>query len=115
MLIMHELSITCSIVELVAETAKGRKVHRVTVEIGELSGVMPGSISLWFPEVARGTEVAEASLEIREIPAFARCEDCGGEFPTPSMLTTCPCGSFRFKRLRGDELNVKSIEVEEAQ
>ena len=37
---MHELSITCSIVELVAETAKGRKVNRVTVEIGELSGVL---------------------------------------------------------------------------
>ena len=37
---MHELSITCSIVEIAAEAARGCKVHRVTVEIGELSGVM---------------------------------------------------------------------------
>ena len=110
---MHELSITCSIVELVAETAKGRKVHRITVEIGELSGVMCGSVAFWFPEVARGTEAADASLEIREIAAVACCESCGAEFPTPSMLTTCPCGSFRFKRLRGEELNLKSIELEE--
>jgi len=110
---MHELSIACSIVEIVAATARGRKVHRVTVEIGELSGVMADSIALWFPEVAKGTEVEKARLEICEIAALARCETCGVEFPTPSMLTSCPCGSFRFRRLKGDELNVKSIELEE--
>jgi hydrogenase nickel incorporation protein HypA/HybF len=110
---MHELSITCSIVELAANTAKGRKVHRVTVEIGQLSGVMSDSIALWFPEVAKGTEVEDASLDIREIAAIARCEACDAEFPTPSMLTPCPCGSFRFTRLKGEELNVKSIELEE--
>ena len=111
---MHELSITCSIVDLVAETAKGRKVHRVTVEIGELSGVVSNSIAFWFPEVARGTELAEASLEVREVTALARCKDCGAEFPTPSLLTVCPCGSYRFERLKGEELNIKSIELEEA-
>ena len=111
---MHELSITCNIVELVAETAKGRKVHRVTIEVGKLSGVMPESIALWFPEVARGTEVAEAHLEIREVAALACCEACGAEFPTPSLLTACPCGSFRFRRLKGEELNIKSIELDEA-
>jgi hydrogenase nickel incorporation protein HypA/HybF len=111
---MHELSITCSIVELVAEAAKGRKVHRVTVEIGALAGVMTESIAFWFPEVARGTDLENAILEVREIAALARCDACGGEFPTPSMLTACPCGSFYFKRLKGEELNVKSIELVEA-
>jgi hydrogenase nickel incorporation protein HypA/HybF len=110
---MHELSITCSIVELVSDTARGRKVNRVMVEIGQLSGVVPDSIAFWFPEVARGTEAAEASLEILEVAALARCETCGSEFPTPSMLTVCPCGSYQFKRLQGEELNVKSIELEE--
>ena len=78
-----------------------------------MSGVMTESIAFWFPEVAKGTEVEKASLEVREITALARCEVCGAEFPTPSMLTACPCGSFRFKRLKGEELNVKSIELEE--
>ena len=110
---MHELSITCSIVELVAETAKGRKVHRITLEIGELSGVMAESITFWFPEVARGTEAADARLEIREVAGLARCEACGAEFPTPSMLTGCLCGSFQIRRLKGDELNIKSIELDE--
>ena len=110
---MHELSITCSIVDVAAQVAKGRKVNSVTVEIGELSGVMTESIAFWFPEVAKGTPVEAASLEIREIAALARCDLCGAEFPTPSMLSTCPCGSFRFRRLCGEELNVKSIELEE--
>ena len=110
---MHELSITCSIVELVANTAKGRKVHRVTVEIGQLSGVMPELDRALVPGGRQGTEVENASLDIREIAAIARCEACGAQFPTPSMLSPCPCGSFRFTRLKGEELNVKSIELEE--
>src|SRR3974390_2533340 len=100
---MHELSITCSIVELVAQTARGRKVYRVTVEIGELSGVMSDSVAFWFPEVVRGTELKNASLEIREVGGLASCDTCGAEFHTPSLLSACPCGSFRFKRLKGEE------------
>jgi hydrogenase nickel incorporation protein HypA/HybF len=111
---MHELAIATSIVELVAQAAGGRKVHRVTLEIGKLSGVMPDSIAFCFPDVARGTVADEASLEIHEIDAAARCEGCGREFATPSILTTCSCGSLHFQRLKGEELNIKSIEVEEA-
>jgi hydrogenase nickel incorporation protein HypA/HybF len=111
---MHELAITCNIVELVAEAAKGRKVARVTVEIGKLSGVMPDAIAFCFPEVAKGTEAESAFLDICEIDAAARCDVCGTKFPTPSMLTACPCGSLRFQRLLGEELNVKCIELCEA-
>jgi hydrogenase nickel incorporation protein HypA/HybF len=110
---MHELAITCSIVELAAQAANGRKVHRVTIEVGKLSGVLPDAIAFCFPEVAKGTTLEAASLDIREIDAVARCETCGAEFSTPSMLTICACGSLQFARLRGEELNIKSIEVEE--
>ena len=81
---MHELAITCNIVELVAEAAKGRKVARVTVEIGKLSGVMPDAIAFCFPEVAKGTEAEAAFLDICEIDAAARCDVCGTKFPTPT-------------------------------
>ena len=111
---MHELSIVCSIVELASQAAEGRSVRRVTIEIGTLSGVEPEAVAFCFPEVARGTPVEDATLDIREIEAKARCEVCGAEFPTPDMLSACPCGSRQFQRLRGEELNIKSIEVEEA-
>jgi len=95
------------------EAAEGRRVRRVTLEIGKLSGVAPDAVAFCFPEVARGTDAEDASLEIREIDGVARCEACGEEFATPTLLTICSCGSLSYQRIRGDELNVKSIEVEE--
>ncbi|WP_292531378.1 hydrogenase maturation nickel metallochaperone HypA [Methylocystis sp.] len=111
---MHELSIVCSIVDLASQAAEGGVVRRVTIEIGKLSGVAPDAIAFCFPEVARGTPVEGAALDIREVDAEARCDVCGAEFPTPDLLSECPCGSRQFKRLRGEELNIKSIEIEEA-
>lgn len=111
---MHELSIACNIVELVAQASGGRKVRRVTLEIGKLSGVAPDALAFCFPEVARGTDAEDAILEIREIEGVARCAACGEEFSTPTLLAVCSCGSVRHERTRGDELNIKSIEVEEA-
>lgn len=84
----------------------------MTIEVGKLSGVLPDAIAFCFPEVAKGTWLEEASLEIREIEALARCRKCGAEFLRPSMLTTCSCGSLQFERLRREELNIKSIELE---
>lgn len=110
---MHELSIASSIVDLVAEAAAGRKVCRVIVEIGQLSGVSSDALAFCFPEVARGTDAQSAVLEICEIEGVARCEACGEEFVTPSLLTACTCGSVRLHRVKGDELNIKSIEIEE--
>ncbi len=111
---MHELSITCSIIDAVVEAAQGRKVSCVTLEIGKLSGVMPETIAFCFPEVACGTELETARIDICEIDGSARCSSCGMEFATPSLLTTCPCGSLQFQRLTGQELNIKSVELEEA-
>jgi hydrogenase nickel incorporation protein HypA/HybF len=110
---MHELSIAGSIVDLVDQAAAGRRICKVTLEIGRLSGVSPDAVSFCFPEVARGTNAESATLEIREIDGRARCESCGEEFATPSLLTTCSCGSLSFQRLSGDELKIKSIEIEE--
>jgi len=109
---MHEVAITRSVLDLVAEAANGRRVRRVTLEIGELSGVVADAVAFCFPELARDTIAAGAELEIRAIAGRARCEACGAEFATPSLLTPCDCGSLHFVRLRGEELNVKSLEVE---
>jgi hydrogenase nickel incorporation protein HypA/HybF len=109
---MHELALTRSMLELVSEAAQGRRVRRVTLEIGELAGVVAGAIEFCFPEVARDTVAAGAELEIRHITGRARCAECGGEFATPSLITPCRCGSMNFVRLQGEELTLKSLEVE---
>ncbi len=109
---MHELALTHSIVEMAHERAGARRVRRLTLEIGALSGVMSEAIAFCFPEVARGTALEGATLDIRHIEGRGRCESCGAEFATPALYTPCDCGSIRIVRLRGEELNVKSMELE---
>ncbi|MGE5271911.1 MAG: hydrogenase maturation nickel metallochaperone HypA [Thiohalocapsa sp.] len=111
---MHELALTSAIVEMAEEAADGARVTRVTLLIGRLSGAMPEAIRFCFDEVARGTAVEGAALDIVEPEGRARCEACGAEFATPDLLTVCGCGSLAMTRLAGDELTIDSIEVEEA-
>jgi hydrogenase nickel incorporation protein HypA/HybF len=111
---MHELSVTQNIVAIVGEAAKGRRVTRVTLEIGKLSGVMADAVAFCFDVVAQGTVIEGARLEIYEIEGLARCQTCGLEFEAETLFTPCPCGSIRSKPIRGEELIVKSMEMMEA-
>ncbi len=110
---MHELGITQNIVAIVADHALGKPVSRVTLEIGQLAGVMSDAIRFCFDVVAKGTVVEGATLEIREVPARARCSDCGVEFTQQTLYQPCPCGARNFERLSGEELNVKEFEFAE--
>ena len=110
---MHELGITRNIVAIVSEAAKGRKVRRVTLDVGALSGVMGEAISFCFESVAKATPLEGATLDIRQIAGRARCNDCGSEFQQPSLFAPCDCGSRRLTRLQGEELLIRSMEIEE--
>ena len=110
---MHELGISRNIVAIVGEAARGRRVRRVTLEIGRLSGVLPEAIGFAFPIAAHGTPAAQAELEIRLVDGRARCADCGAEFGVPDFLAACACGSRRLAHIAGEELNVKSIDLED--
>ncbi len=109
---MHELGLTQSIVAIVAEQAAGRKVTRVTLEIGKLSAVMPDAIRFCFDVVAQGSALEGAVLDIIEIPARARCKDCGTEVTLATAAHRCSCGSQRLEMVAGEELNIKSMELE---
>jgi len=111
---VHELGITRNIVSLVAEAASGRRVRRVTLEVGKLSGVMVDAIRFCFDLVAEGTVLEGAVLEISEPVGRARCRDCGAEFDTATLWAACACGSRDLLRLQGEELLVKTMELEEA-
>jgi hydrogenase nickel incorporation protein HypA/HybF len=106
------MGITQSIVAIVTEQAAGRKVMRVTLEIGKLAAVMPEAIRFCFDVVAQGSALDGAALDIIEVPGRGRCLDCGGEVALAEVFGSCGCGSRRLERLSGDELNIKSMEVE---
>jgi hydrogenase nickel incorporation protein HypA/HybF len=89
-------------------------VRGLSLEIGRLSGAMTEAIQFCFDEVARGTLVEGAVLDIRVIDGRARCRRCGAEFGTPDLYTSCACGALDLEWLQGLELTIKSIELAEA-
>ena len=109
---MHELGIARNIIGIVGQAADGRPVRKVTLEIGKLSGVMADAIAFCFDAVAAGTPLEGAELDIREIDGRGECTACGAEFAMPALYTPCPCGSRLTVRLRGEELKVKTVELE---
>jgi hydrogenase nickel incorporation protein HypA/HybF len=109
---MHEMGITQSIVAIVAEQAAGRKVTRVTLEIGKLAAIMPDAIRFCFDIVAKDSALDGAALDIIEVPGRARCLDCGSDVLLTAIFGRCNCGSNRLERISGEELNIKSMEVE---
>lgn len=111
---MHELAITRNIVAIVGEAAAGRRVRRVMLDVGKLSGVMPDAIAFCFDAVAQGTALDGARLDIRQIDGRASCGDCGAEFAAETVFARCKCGSRRVTLIAGEELDIKAMELEEA-
>ncbi|MGA9525740.1 MAG: hydrogenase maturation nickel metallochaperone HypA [Myxococcaceae bacterium] len=109
---MHELAITDSIVSGVCERMVGQKVRRVTLEIGALTAVLPDAVRFCFDVCAQGTSLEGAELEIVEIPARARCRSCSLEFALHDQVPLCACGAFDVDVLSGNELLVRSVEVD---
>ncbi len=109
---MHELGITQNIVAIALEHSQGAKVRRITLEIGKLAAILPDAIQFCFDICAQGTDLADAQLEILEIPGLARCRHCGEDVPLNQPFGVCRCGSCDLEVIQGQELNIKQLELE---
>lgn len=114
--IMHEVAITQNIIDICEKTARRQgatTVRSVTVAIGELSGVVPEAVEFCFEACSQGTLLENASLLIERIPGRGRCLACQIEFPLDNQRFTCPaCGEFAPRRIMGEELSVKQMEID---
>ncbi len=110
---MHEMSLMENILDIVTKTAqkeKAAKVTRIELAIGQRSGVVSDALAFAFEALSPRTIAAGAELAITEIPLCYRCPSCGSE--TTENLSLCPdCDRF-FELIRGQELQITSIEVE---
>jgi hydrogenase nickel incorporation protein HypA/HybF len=111
---MHELSIADSIVRIACAHAAGRRVVKVELKVGHLRQVVPESLAFAFELVAQGTAAEGAELELEEVPAAGRCRGCGAETELGGFPLACArCGGLDLELLRGEELLVDSLELEE--
>jgi len=110
---MHELGIAQNIVEIAVPYANGGRIRRVTLEIGQLSAVLPDAIQFCFQIVAQGTPLEGASLQVIQVPGLANCRRCGATIPLEEPFGICSCGSTDLAIIQGNELTIKQLELEE--
>lgn len=111
---MHELAIAESVLHLALGHAAGRRVTGVGVLVGQMRQVVPDSLSFSFELVALGTEAEGAALEIEGVEAAGRCRTCGAESQIVAFPLCCAsCGALDLEVVRGEELRVEWVEVED--
>jgi hydrogenase nickel incorporation protein HypA/HybF len=113
---MHELGVVFYVirdVKKVAEENQVSKVSSVTLEIGEVSGILHEYlIDCWNWAAKKEPVLDGAQLKIEQIPAVSYCEDCGKDYETVRYAKVCPhCKGEHTYLLRGNEFNIKEIEV----
>lgn len=111
---MHEFSIASAVVERAVHHARGRPVTAVTLRVGRLRQVIPDSLDFAFGIVSRETVCEGARLEQVVIPARLCCETCRTEWGIDLPDFRCPTCGERAAVVSGEELEVESIEIEEA-
>ena len=113
---MHEVGIMESALGAVLTEARSRaarRVHRIVLRIGTLSGVDGEALRFAFDAVAQGTMAADAALEIQDVPALAHCPACDVDFAvTAGFIFACPrCGNLSGDIRQGRELELSRIEM----
>ena len=113
---MHELGVVFNVIKTVEQVAAEndvKQVSSVTLQIGEVSTVIPYLLKDCWNWAVKRTEVLKgAELITEQLPAVTFCEDCKKEYETVKYGRTCPyCGSGNTFLLRGNEFLIKEIAV----
>ncbi len=110
------MSIAQNIYDIVMNEAAGHAATRVLsvhLKVGEMSAVVPSSLTFCWEILTKDGPLDGAKLDIEEIPVQARCRTCGHDFRVIEYRFVCPaCGDIRVEMTAGRELSVQEIEIE---
>jgi len=113
---MHELSIALGIVKIAEDEtakAKAKRVTKIELVIGVLSGIELDSLNFVWESAIKETVLEFAEKEITVIKGKGKCVDCDSIYPLKNIYDSCPKCQSSFKIiLKGKELRVKSLIVE---
>lgn len=113
---MHELGLVYHIVNRLEELVEQNsltKIQSVTIELGEVSGVVPDFlIDGWNWTVKKHPVMDGAEMKIETLPALTVCNSCSRTYGTVEHGRICPyCGSEETELLKGREMSIKEIEA----
>ena len=111
---MHELGLCDALLKKLRSVAKENEldgVNSMSLEIGNLSGVIPRFMEDCWQAVIDGTEFAETKLFVTSMPGTARCDDCGYEFEVNLDHMLCPqCSGKHLIPISGNDIIITQIE-----
>ncbi len=113
---MHELSIVFEVIDQIEEIAKKNNVKEVThltLELGEVSTVIPDYFRDCFSwAIKKSTYMKNCELEIVVLQAMSYCRDCKKTFKTTQYGRECPyCKNTNTYLLTGEEISIRDIKV----
>jgi hydrogenase nickel incorporation protein HypA/HybF len=113
---MHEMSLMATMLEIIEEQARRegfRRVTRVSMEIGRLSGVDAEAMRFAFDVGTRNSVAEGAELVIEETQGLARCPVCAREAPVQVFYEACAaCGQAPQEITAGRAMRLVSLDVE---
>jgi hydrogenase nickel incorporation protein HypA/HybF len=112
---VHELSLCEAIAATVTKHAGERTATSVLVRVGHLRQVVPDALSFCWTMLTEHTDLEDCDLEIEQVPAVLRCDDCGEETTLDVPLMLChACSGDNVTLLSGEEFLVVSLELADA-
>ena len=114
---MHEMGIVLHLAKSLEDTAREqrlKKIGSVTLQVGEVSGIMTGLFDdCWNYFKVRHPVLAESELRLETLPAVTWCDSCKKTYETVKYGRQCPyCQSDQTWLLTGNECIIKEIEAE---
>jgi hydrogenase nickel incorporation protein HypA/HybF len=113
---MHEYFVTQQLVKIAEDELKNihfKKVTRIKVVVGELSGIIDESLKFYFDILTKGTILEGAQLEIIPKKALLYCQKCSEYFERTKDFTCPKCLSLGKLTEHGKEFYIESIEVDD--
>jgi hydrogenase nickel incorporation protein HypA/HybF len=113
---MHEMSIAQSLIDIIRQEMikhNATALKNVRLNIGQLTAIVPDSLSFCFDVITSGTEMEGAKLIMDIIPLQGKCNSCGETFQIQDYVFECPhCNSAAIETISGQELSIVEMEVE---
>ena len=113
---MHELGTVNYVIDEVEKLVEENNlsvVASVTLQIGEVSGIVPEYIVDFWNWARKKTKyLADTEMKVEKIEAVTYCENCGKTYETLKYAKICPyCKSEDTYLIQGNEYMIKEIEA----
>lgn len=112
---MHEYSLVEALVRRVEQEARRRgalRIHRLTVSVGELSGVDPELFRTAYETFRAGSLCAETPLTLTRLEARWSCPTCRAPIARGAILRCHACDVPAALDAGSDALTLDSIDME---